>query len=91
MVTTRPRWATLLALAVLAAALPAPAAAQATGTIAGVVADQSGGVIPGATVEATNDGTGQVRHTTTGVNGYYTLPLLLPGRYDVTATLTGSA
>jgi hypothetical protein len=32
-------------------ALPAPGAAQALGTVAGVVKDASGAVLPGATVE----------------------------------------
>ena len=37
---------------------PAPAWAQATGQITGVVTDNSGGVVPGATVEVTNQATG---------------------------------
>ena len=45
--------------------------------------------MPGVTVEATNTATGQVRHTVTGADGLYTLPLLQPGRYDVKATLAG--
>jgi hypothetical protein len=89
MVTTRTRWAALLTLAVLAIGLPAPVAAQATGSIAGLVADQSAAVMPGVTVEATNTATGLVRNAVTGADGYYTLPLLQPGRYDVKATLAG--
>jgi outer membrane receptor protein involved in Fe transport len=89
MVTTRTRWTLLPALAIVAMALPAPVFAQATGSIAGLVADQSAAVMPGVTVEATNTATGQVRHAVTGPDGHYTLPLLQPGRYDVKATLAG--
>ena len=89
MITGRMRWGTLLTLAILAIGRPMPGAAQATGGIAGLVADPSAAVMPGVTVEATNTATGQVRHTVTGPNGLYTLPLLQPGRYDVKATLTG--
>src|SRR5258708_12979918 len=79
----------LLCLPILIRGHPAPAAAQATGSIAGLVTDQSAAVLPGVTVEARNAATGQVRHTVTGPDGFYTLPLLQPGRYDIKATLTG--
>jgi carboxypeptidase family protein/TonB-dependent receptor-like protein len=87
MFTTRTRWFGVVCLALIG--LPAPAAAQATGSIAGLVTDQSAAVMPGVTVDATNIATGQIRHTVTGADGFYTLPLLRPGRYDVTVTLTG--
>ena len=63
--------------------------AQATGSLAGIVTDQSGAVIPGVTVEATNTANGQVRVVVTAADGFYTIPLLQPGRYDVKATLAG--
>jgi len=74
---------------ILALVLSAPAFAQATGAITGVISDPSGGVMPGVTVEATNTGTGQVRTTVSGADGFYTLPLLQPGRYDLRATISG--
>jgi hypothetical protein len=64
-------------------------AAQERATISGVVKDQQGGVIPGATVEAKSLQTGQVSTTSTDGTGYYTFPNLSPGRYDVTAELQG--
>src|SRR6266545_2611945 len=80
----------LVALLVLLALAPArPALAQATGAITGFITDQSGAVMPGVTVDATNTATGQVRNTVTAADGFYTLPLLQPGRYNVKATLTG--
>ena len=45
--------------------------AQATGQINGVVADNSGGVVPGVTVFAVESGTGISRDTVTGANGRY--------------------
>jgi hypothetical protein len=45
--------------------------------------------MPGVTVEATNTATSQVRNSVTGADGFYTLPLLQPGRYNVKATLAG--
>ena len=74
--------------ALLVCALP-DAAAQATGTIAGIVTDETGAVLPGATVEVAHTGTTQLRTATTGQDGFYTVPLLQPGTYDVKATLGG--
>jgi outer membrane receptor protein involved in Fe transport len=68
---------------------PAIARAQATGSLAGVITDESGAVMPGVTIEATNSATGQLRTAVTGADGYYTIPLLQPGPYDVKATLSG--
>ncbi len=69
--------------------VPAAARAQATGTLSGVVTDPSGGVLAGASVEVKNQGTGQVRTTTTSPEGFYTVPLLSPGQYAVKASLSG--
>ncbi len=81
----------VFALAITCALLAAaPAAAQFDrGTISGVVKDQQGGVIPGATVTATSLQTQQSRTTVTDNSGFYTFPTLAPGRYDVAAELQG--
>ena len=68
---------------------PAWAHAQATGQINGSVADSSGALLPGVTVEATNTATGAIRTAVTGADGLYTIPLLPPGDYTVKATLQG--
>jgi outer membrane receptor protein involved in Fe transport len=73
----------------LVLALPCLARAQATGTISGTITDPTGAVVPGATVEAKNQATGQLRAATTGPEGFYTIPLLPPGKYEVKASLTG--
>ena len=79
----------VLACAVAVIGLPSRARAQATGQIAGVVSDSSGSVVPGATVEVTNQATGFTRNAVSGVDGVYTIPLLNPGRYDVKANING--
>ena len=83
------QWVKGALAAALLVALPAVARAQATGTISGVVTDPTGAVLPGATVEATSAATGQVRTAVTGPEGFYTVPLVSPGRYEVKASLAG--
>jgi outer membrane receptor protein involved in Fe transport len=68
---------------------PAPVFAQATGTISGIITDESGAVIPGVTVEITNTDTNQTRSAVSGSDGFYTVPLLQPGPYTVRASLQG--
>lgn len=82
----------LAAVAVAAAVawLPAQAASQALyGSIVGSVTDPQGAVLPGVTLVATNTGTGLRIESVTDENGAYTFRNLLPGTYDLTATLTG--
>ncbi len=57
--------------------------------VSGTVTDQSGAVIPGATVTALMVSQGLKREATTGAQGTYAIPLLPPGRYTVTATCKG--
>ncbi len=68
---------------------PTPAWAQATGQITGVVTDTSGGVVPGATIEVTNQATGFTRNAVTELDGVYTIPLLNPGIWEAKASLSG--
>src|SRR5919106_5001577 len=78
--------AAVLALALL----PAVAAAQtATGNIEGVITDQTGAVIPGATVLVRNMETNLTRELTTDEAGRYRATALQPGSYEVTVTLAG--
>jgi len=60
-----------------------------TGSIAGTVRDDAGGPLPGVTVTAANPSTGMIRRVVTERDGGYTLSLLPPGDYDVTAELQG--
>jgi Carboxypeptidase regulatory-like domain/TonB dependent receptor len=65
------------------------ASAQTTSTIAGRVADSSGGVLTGVTVTARHVATGHSRAVVTGADGRYVLPLLPVGGYELRAELSG--
>ncbi|MGB2678371.1 MAG: TonB-dependent receptor [Candidatus Acidiferrum sp.] len=59
------------------------------GSISGTVKDASGGVIPGATVTLTNEGTGQSISTTSLSVGEYTFSPVKIGHYSVSAEIKG--
>jgi hypothetical protein len=63
--------------------------AQATAQISGAVQDQSGAVLPGVEITATQTETGVSRMTVTNETGFYTLPNLAVGPYRLEATLPG--
>jgi hypothetical protein len=63
--------------------------AQATAQISGTVKDQSGAVLPGVEVTATQIDTGVVRTTVTNETGSYVLSNLSIGPYRVEAALGG--
>lgn len=60
-----------------------------TGTISGVVRDETGGVIPGVAVRLVNLETGITRTLTTDDQGRYSAPNLNVGAYEVRAEITG--
>src|SRR5207247_11257686 len=76
-----------LALALLALV---PAMAVAQSSIAGVVKDTTGAVMPGVTVEAASPALiEKVRNVVTDGQGLYRIVDLRPGTYSVTFSLTG--
>ena len=80
----------ILAALALVALVAGPVLAQSDrGQISGFVIDQTGGVVPGATVTATHTQTQQLRTTVTDSTGYYAFPALTPGTYDVAVELEG--
>ena len=80
-----------VAIAIAAALLvPLPAAAQTLyGSIVGKVSDTQGAAIPGATVSATNTGTGHKVEAVSGAEGGYAFRNLHPGIYNLGASLQG--
>jgi hypothetical protein len=79
-------------LGLLALLLLAPVSAWAQATIAGVVTDNSGAVLPGVTVEAASPALiEKVRTATTDGNGRYRIESLQPGIYSVSFSLGGFA
>src|SRR5947199_3336715 len=64
--------------------------ADVYGTIRGVVSDQSGAVIAGATITVTNNSTGIAKTTTTATDGgYQVVQLPAPSTYTVKAEMKG--
>src|SRR3984893_10384189 len=65
------------------------AQAEVGGKITGVVTDQSGSVIAGATVVITNAATGVKQTTKSDQDGVFTFPVLPVGRYQMDVTSNG--
>ena len=60
-----------------------------TGTITGVVKDQSGAIVPGASVKLINLGTNAERAATTTSEGVYEITQLVPGAYRLEVQAPG--
>ena len=58
-------------------------------TLTGVVKDQAGGALPGATVTVRNQGQGTSSTGITDAHGEYRVPLLRPDTYTVKVTIAG--
>ena len=82
---SKPRTLALAAVLALASIL----SAQESGQISGILHDQSGAVVPGAKVTATEAGTSLSRTATSGTDGSYLLPNLRPTSYILLAEATG--
>src|SRR4051812_45074276 len=79
-------WVSVLALGLgwLGAAY---AQSRAGVTVSGTVVDESGAILPGASVQLA--GPGVNRFQTTGSEGAYTFAVVPPGTYKLTVTLGG--
>ena len=86
------RWARLSSCAILLVCLAGAATAFAQGlntaTLTGTVVDNVG-VVPGATVTATNTATGAVRSGVTNAQGAFRLVALAPGTWAVKVNMEG--
>jgi hypothetical protein len=78
----------ILAVAMLPFLLLAAQAFGQTASVSGTITDASRAVLPGATVTATNAGTGVKATTTTNNAGVYNMALA-PGSYNVSAEMPG--
>jgi hypothetical protein len=86
--TPRKRWSALVLL-VLVMSTSSEAAQATTGSIEGVVTDNQGLVVPGATVMVRNVETNVSRSLATGVDGSYRFLNMPVGNYELTVELTG--
>lgn len=77
-------------LGVLFTVLPHFATSQGTATsVRGIVTDQTGAAIPGATVELTNKAIDVQKQVTTDDRGEYQLQQIVPSKYTITASAPG--
>ena len=82
----------LLMVTALAVTITRAGVAQtSTGTVRGTVTDEAGGAIAGASINATNVSSGVLRSATSNDDGFYALPGLPPGTYDIRIRHIGHA
>jgi hypothetical protein len=78
----------LLCLALLCL-IPGLSYAAAGGSISGTIKDSTGAVVSGATVVATHVDTGTSTHVSTNDHGFYSIPDLALGRYELAVDKSG--
>jgi hypothetical protein len=81
-----------LVISLLAALFTLPAAGQATISFAqlnGTVLDTSGRAVVGASITLRSLDTNQLYNASSNTSGFYILPSLSPGGYDLTASYSG--
>jgi len=86
MTTLKKRTRGLVVLLALILTWPSPSTAQARAQFSGTVLDQTGAVVVGATVTATNERTGEVRTATSDSQGRFLITGLMPSSYTLKAT-----
>ena len=86
------KWIVSFSVVVFSLGLLSPVStyAQVSGaTLSGTVTDQSGSAVPNAQITVTNVEKQTSRPVTTDSDGFYTVPNLTPGIYEVKVTATG--
>ena len=90
MTSKQERFSVLLALALVLLLSSVRVDAQVTtADLVGTIKDSSHALVPGVAVSLTNQATGVSRTATTGADGNYSFASLQPGRYSITAELSG--
>src|SRR6185369_8753797 len=79
----------LLLVAVSGMSVTVMAQTANTGTVTGVVNDEKGGFVPGASVKIVNIGTNATRTATTSSDGVYEITQLVPGNYRLEVEAQG--
>jgi hypothetical protein len=82
-------WRCLVFAVVATSVCSTVALAQVSGSISGTIKDSSGGVVPGVTITATNVAVATQFSVTTDAQGFYSLPKLPVGRYDLLIHIEG--
>lgn len=84
----RHRICTWLVFAILGFSPFGRAQTSATGAISGIVLDPSGAVVPDVSVEISNEAEGVTQSTSSNGYGWFVIPLLPPGTYQLQASRT---
>lgn len=83
------KWLLMLLFTLFLPASSVLAQTSNTGTLTGVVKDEKGAAVAGATVKIINVGTNAERTATTSSEGVYEISQLVPGKYRLEAQATG--
>src|SRR6267378_4615421 len=84
------RIASIIGALLILVALSSSASGQGTGgAISGTVTDEASAAVAGADVSILNVAKGEKRTATTNDRGFYSVPNLVPGNYDVTVSASG--
>src|SRR5258708_39155972 len=78
-------------LGIIALASTTVLRAQTTGSVSGRTLGENGDALPGVTVEATSPALQGTQQAVTDGHGAYRLPVLPPGSYQISASLSGFA
>jgi Carboxypeptidase regulatory-like domain/TonB dependent receptor len=62
---------------------------QSNGSFSGIIKDNTGAIVTGATVKVKSEKTGSERSTITNQEGFFSIQEVPPGIYKITATLSG--
>src|SRR5882672_8903553 len=84
-------WFLAIMLLISSVGIAVSAQTSSSGTITGVVKDEKGAVVPGATVTVTNLGTNSSRTAVTTSEGTYEISQLVPGDYRLEVQTQGFA
>ena len=88
---SRTSWIILVVLLAVASPALFAQASAGTGSVSGVVTDQSGAVMPNVEIVVRNVGTNVVRTMMSNEAGRYEAVALQPGEYEVSASRSGFA
>jgi len=64
---------------------------SATTSLRGVIKDSSGALVPGASIDLKDQGTGNAYHEVSNASGYYIFAIVNPAHYSITVTAAGFA
>lgn len=84
-----PRTLSAVAAGVLLLTVTTVSAQQGGAAVRGRITDEQGALLPGVTIVLTHVESGVVRETTSGADGAYFAPGIVPGPYRIVAELSG--